>query len=215
MTPSLSSLLPILAAIPGVSIPASFLQSVSIAATQRKIEQLEQMLRAEVAQLNEQIRTGQLLIDTEYVASDAFAANVMQALRAAELAETDTKLRFVARALAGCALSFPRPRLDKFQTLRIIEGLSDRELRVFAGLYDLLDPMDPYADTIPAGGALTLAGLTRQEFLAALLGLEQLGLLSKETQTTQDEWSTAGPGWKLTPLARQVALLGRVGPGEL
>ena len=208
MTPSLSSLLPILAAIPGVSIPASFLQSVSIAATQRKIEQLEQMLRAEIAQLNEQLSTGQLLLDTEYVASDAFTANVMQALRAAELAETDTKLRFVARALAGCALSFPRPRLDRFQTLRIIEAMSDRELRVFVGLFDLLNPMDPYADSISSDGALTLAGLTRQEFMAALLGLGQLGLLSKEVQATYP-----GSGWMLTPLARQVALLGRVGVG--
>jgi hypothetical protein len=217
MTQSLERLLPVLATIPGVNIPASILQGVYIAASQRKIEQFEQALRYEVGLLNQKIEAGKLRLDHEYVKSESFTANVMQALRAAEIAESKDKLRFIARALAGCSLSFPPPTLDKFQTMRIIEGMSGRELKVFVEYFELLDPIDPYADAFPVDSQVTVAGLTRQEFLAALLGLQQLGLLTKEAVPNQDEWTDSGPGfaWKLTVLARQVATLSRVGFEEL
>ena len=115
MTQSLERLLPLLATIPGVNIPVTLLQGVYIAASQRKIEQLEQALRYEVGLLNQKIEAGRLRLDHDYVKSEAFTANVMQALRAAELAETENKLRFIARALAGCALNFPPPTLDRFR----------------------------------------------------------------------------------------------------
>ncbi|MDV6375839.1 hypothetical protein [Deinococcus arenicola] len=139
-------------------------------------------------------------VDHAYLRSDAFRANVVQAVRAAEVAESDAKLRFIARALAGCLLNFPPPTPDKFQTLRLIGELSDRETHVFVGLFDLLDPITPFEDHIPAGTTATVAGLTRQEFAAALLGLGQLGVLVRE-----------GEDWKMTALARQVAALTRIG----
>ncbi|CAM3740524.1 hypothetical protein DESA109040_20980 [Deinococcus saxicola] len=139
-------------------------------------------------------------VDHAYLRSDAFRANVVQAVRAAEVAESEAKLRFIARALAGCLLNFPPPALDKFQTLRIIGELSERETHVFVGLFDLLDPIEPFEDRIPISGNATVAGLTRQEFAAALLGLGQLGVLVRD-----------GESWKLTALARQVATLCRVG----
>ncbi|GGL90870.1 hypothetical protein GCM10010840_31140 [Deinococcus aerolatus] len=142
-------------------------------------------------------------VDHAYLRSEAFRANVVQAVRAAEVAESEAKLRFIARALAGCLLNFPPPALDKFQTLRIIGELSDRETHVFVGLFDLLDPIEPFEDRIPAGTTATVAGLSRQEFAAALLGLGQLGLLAREDG-----------GWKLTALGRQVATLCRIG-GEI
>jgi len=97
--------------------------------------------------------------------------------------------------------------------MRIIEGLSGRELKVFVDYFQLLDPIDPYQDLIPVDSQVTVAGLTRQEFLASLLGLQQLGLLAKEAMPSQDEWTDSGSGlaWKLTALARQVATLSRVG----
>lgn len=214
MSPSLARLLPVLSAIPGVDIPVSTLQGMYIAASGRKIEQFELALRDEVGLLNREIATGHLHLDHAYVTSEAFTANLMQALRAAEIAEDETKLRFIARALAGCSLHFPPPSLDKVQTMRVIEGLSERELKVFAGLFGLLDPIDPYSDSLPAASAATVAGLTRQEFAAALLGLGQLGLLAKET-VQADDWSGPVLAWKLTALARQVATLSRVGPEEL
>ncbi len=219
MISSLERLLPVLATIPGVNIPATFLQGVYIAASQRKIEQFEQALKYEVGLLNQTLETGNLHLDHEYVKSESFTANVMQALRAAELAETENKLRFIARALTGCALAFPPPRLDRFQTMRIVEGMSDRELRVFTGYFELLDPIDPYSDAFPADSPATVAGLTRQEFQAALLGLGQLGLLTRETGAVQpDAWNDQPAPtqvWKLTALARQVATLSRVGFEEL
>ncbi|GGR08567.1 hypothetical protein [Deinococcus ruber] len=218
MSEQLERLLPVLATIPGVSIPVALLQGKYIAASQRKIEQLEQALRYEIALLNQKIEAGKLSLDKEYVKSDSFTANVIQALRAAEIAETEDKLRFIARALAGCSLSFSSPQLDKFQTMRIIEGVSDRELRVFVDYFQILDPIDPYNEMIPVDTQVSVAGLTRQEFLASLLGLQQLGLLSKEPLTARDgEWidtphqAGAGFAWKLTVLARQVATLSRVG----
>ena len=218
MSQQLERLLPILSTIPGVNIPATMLQGVYIAASQRKIEQLEGALQYEVGLLNQKIMAGKLVLDKEYVKSESFTANVMQAVRAAEIAETNHKLHFIARALAGCSLSFPRPQPDKFQTMRMIEGLSDRELRVFVESFQLLDPIDPYQDLIPSDSQVSVQGLSRQEFVASLLGLEQLGLLSKERLTDKGgEWVDmpyqAGPGfaWKLTALARQVATLSRVG----
>ncbi|WP_420595307.1 hypothetical protein [Deinococcus sp.] len=218
MSQQLERLLPILSTIPGVNIPITILQGVYIAASQRKIEQLEGALQYEVGLLNQKIMAGKLVLDSEYVKSESFTANVMQAVRAAEIAETNHKLHFIARALAGCSLSFPRPQPDKFQTMRMIEGLSDRELRVFVESFQLLDPIDPYQDLIPNDSQVSVAGLSRQECVASLLGLEQLGLLSKETLTDKGgEWVDtpyqAGPGfaWKLTALARQVATLSRVG----
>jgi hypothetical protein len=217
MTQNLERLLPVLATIPGVNIPVAFFQGIYIAASQRKIEQFEQALRYEVGLLNQKIEAGNLRLDHEYVKSESFTANVMQALRAAEIAESEDKLRFIARALSGCALSFPPPTLDKFQTMRIIEGMSDRELKVFVDYFQLLDPIDPYEDAFPVDSQVTVAELTRQEFLAALLGLQQLGLLSKEAVPSRDEWTDSGSGlaWKLTALARQVATLSRVGFEEL
>ena len=218
MNQHLERLLPVLSSIPGVNIPVSFLQGIYIAASQRKIEQFEQALCYEVGLLNQKIEAGKLHLDHEYVKSESFTANVMQALRAAEVAETENKLRFIARALAGCALAFPPPTLDRFQTMRIVEGMSDRELKVFVDYFQLLDPIKPYQDLIPLDSQVTVAGLTRQEFLAALLGLQQLGLLSKENLTDRDgEWvdtphhSGKGFAWKLTALARQVTTLSRVG----
>ena len=219
MSQHLERLLPILSTIPGVNIPATILQGVYIAASQRKIEELEGALQYEVGLLNQKIMAGKLVLDSEYVKSESFTANVMQAVRAAEIAETNHKLHFIARALAGCSLSFPRPQPDKFQTMRMIEGLSDRELRVFVASFQLLDPIDPYTDSFPVDSQVTVAGLTRQEFLAALLGLEQLGLLSTERLIGNDgDWMNITPAqqgfgvaWKLTALARQVATLSRVG----
>ena len=223
MTQSLERLLPVLATIPGVNIPVSILQGIYIAASQRKIEQFEQALRYEIGLLNQKIEAGNLKLDHEYVRSEAFTANVMQALRAAEIAESEDKLRFIARALAGCSLSFLPPTLDKVQTMRIIEGMSDRELKVFVDYFQLLDPIDPYTDAFPVDSAVTVAGLTRQEFLAALLGLQQLGLLTREDVMGRDgEWMIntplqqgSGKAWKLTALARQVATLSQVGFEEL
>ena len=222
MTQHLERLLPVLATIPGVNIPVSILQGVYIAASQRKIEQFEQALRYEVGLLNQKIEAGKLRLDHEYVKSESFTANVMQALRAAEIAESEDKLRFIARALAGCSLSFPPPTLDKFQTMRIIEGMSDRELKVFVDYFQLLDPIDPYMDAVPVDSQVTVAGLTRQEFVAALQGLQQLGLLTTGKPIRKDgDWSPSSPAkqgdgvaWTLTSLARQVATLSRVGLEE-
>lgn len=215
MNQHLERLLPVLSTIPGVNIPVSFLQGIYIAASQRKIEQFELVLRSEIGLLNQKIEVGKLRLDHEYVKSESFTANVMQALRAAEVAETENKLRFIARALAGCALAFPPPTLDRFQTMRIIEGMSDRELKVFVDYFGLLDPVDPYSDTFPADSIATVAGLTRQEFAAALLGLGQLGLLTRETVAAPpDPWNdrpATAQAWSLTALARQVATLSRVG----
>ncbi len=207
MTRQLERVLPILTTIPGVDIPAAFLQGLYMAASQRKIEQLEEALRYEVNLLNRRMEAGPLTLDQEYIRSEAFAANVLQALRAAEVAESEDKLRFISRALAGCSLQFPAPQPDKFQTLRIIEGLSDRELRVFVGLFSLLDPLDPFEDRISVNTSATVAGLTRQEFASALLGLGQLGLVVRED-------GGEGLAWQLTALARQVAALCRIGGSE-
>lgn len=143
-------------------------------------------------------------LDSAYVRSAAFRANVAQANRAAEIAETDGKLALIARALAGCALLHPAPTPDRFQALRIVEGLSAREMDALGEVFDLLDPIDPFADTLPLRGRVPL-GWSRLEFEGALGGLAGLGLLAREDRT--GSLDTPERVWVLTPLARGVATL--------
>ncbi len=191
---ALTPLHPALQTLTPLGLPASFREWHAYANAQQA-EKLAQHLAAEFAFVADAYAEA---IDHDYLRSDGFRANVVQALRAAEIAESEAKLRLIARALAGCLLRYPPPAVDKFQTLRLLEQLSERELSVLAGLLASLDPFDPYSDSIPA--QTTLPGLSRQETGAALLGLGQLGLL----QRLED-------GWQLTGLARQVALLMRLG----
>lgn len=140
-------------------------------------------------------------VDHAYLRSDAFRANVVQAVRAAELAESDVKLRLIARALAGCVLGFAAPAPDKFQTMRLLEGVSEREWAVFALALDRVDPLDPLGDVLPA--EFSLPGFSRDEVTAGLLGLAQLGWVAR-----------VEGGWAFTVLARQVATLCRLGVVE-
>ncbi|GBF07131.1 hypothetical protein DAERI_120124 [Deinococcus aerius] len=211
---ALEPLLPVLQTLEPLGLPAAALQGWYAYANQKQAARLAKHLEYELRLVHQMLSTR---VDHTYLRSDAFQANVVQAVRAAEIAESEDKLRFIACALAGCILSFPPPQLDKFQTMRIIESLSERELRVFVEYFRILDPIDPYQDFIPVDSQVSIAGLSRQEFVAALLGLEQLGLLTKENVSDRDgEWtdtpahSGQGFAWKLTALARQVATLSRL-----
>lgn len=211
---ALEPLLPVLQTLEPLGLPTAALQGWYAYANQKQAARLAQHLEDELRLVHQRLAHR---VDHAYLRSDAFQANVVQAVRAAEVAESDDKLRFIARALAGCTLSFPTPQVDKAQTMRIIEGLSDRELRVFVEYLSILDPIDPYTSLIPTDTQTSVQGLSRQEFVTSLLGLQQLGLLSKETLTDRDgEWrdtpARSGPGfaWKLTGLARQVAALGQL-----
>lgn len=222
MSKQLERVLPILTTIPGVNIPATLLQGIYIAASQRKMEQFEGALRYEVSLLNRKIAAGKLILDREYVKSEAFAANVIQALRAAEIAESEDKLRFIARALVGCSLDFQPHKLDRFQSLRIIESMSDREMTVFVEYFKILDSIDPCRDLVPIDTQISVDGFSRQEFVSAVLGLEQLRILSNAVTTDhQGKWVLdtphhSGPGfaWRLTNLAHQVANLSRFGDDD-
>ncbi|WP_119672985.1 hypothetical protein [Deinococcus sp. RM] len=150
-------------------------------------------------------------VDVAYVRSAAFRANVVQANRAAEIAESDGKLALIARALAGCARLHPSPTPDRFQAMRIVEGLSAREMDALGEVFDLLDPIDPFADALPVRGSVPL-GWSRLEFEGALAGLAVLGLLTREDRP--DGLGIPERVWILTPLARGVATLcGLVGGG--
>jgi hypothetical protein len=193
---ALIPLLPALRSLEPLGLPASSLPEWFAYASQRQAARLATHVQIEFRTLLEAFGES---VDHAYLRSEAFQANVVQAVRAAEVAESEDKLRFLARALAGCVLAFPPPAPDKFQTMRIIEGLSDRELRVFVGLFDVLDPLDPFGDGLPVDGTAPVAGLSRQESAAALLGLAQQGLVRQQ-----------GGTWALTALARQVAVLTRL-----
>lgn len=216
---ALEPLLPVLQTLEPLGLPAAALQGWYAYANQNQAARLAKHLEHELNLVHQRLSTR---VNHAYLRSDAFQANVVQAVRAAEVAESEDKLQFIARSLAGCILSFAPPQLDKFQTMRIIEGMSDRELRVFVEYFQILDPVDPYQDFIPIDTQVSITGLSRQEFVAALLGLEQLGLLTRENLSDREgEWtdtpSHSGPGfaWKLTALARQVATLSRLRGDEL
>ncbi|ALW89872.1 hypothetical protein AUC44_14045 [Deinococcus actinosclerus] len=85
-----------------------------------------------------------------------------------------------------------------------MEGLSAREMDALGEVFDLLDPIDPFADALPLRGSVPL-GWSRLEFEGALGGLAGLGLLAREDRT--GSLDTPERAWVLTPLARGVATL--------
>ena len=108
-----------------LGLPTSALQGWYAYANQKQAARLAKHLEDELRLVNQRLAHR---VDHAYLRSDAFQADVVQAVRAAEVAESDDKLRFIARALAGCTLSFPTPQVDKAQTMRIIEQSADRLL---------------------------------------------------------------------------------------
>ena len=192
---ALTPLLPALHTLAPLGLPATF-QDWFAYANQQQAARLAAHLEREFAVVAAEHAPA---VDHAYLRSDAFRANVVQAVRAAEVADSDGKLRLIARALAGCLLVFPAPQVDKFQTMRVLEGVSEREFTVLLAVVGALDPLDPYADTLPAGARLP--GLSRDEAGAALLGLAQQGLLTLVN---------GGEAWRLSPLARQLVTLARL-----
>lgn len=206
---ALEPLLPVLRTLAPLGFPAAELPHWFAVANPRQAARLAGHFQEELVLLRPVLATQ---ADHDYLRSAAFQAHVVQALRAAEIAESDDKLRLIARTLASCLLTQSSPRVDRFQTLRLIEAVSDRELRVLAELLLALDPLSPFEGALAVERPLPVSGLSRQEVTAALLGLGQLGLLAQEDQPVQS-WET-GPDtvkvWTLTSLARQVAVLGRL-----
>ncbi|GGK38574.1 hypothetical protein GCM10008955_35500 [Deinococcus malanensis] len=209
---ALEPLLPVLQTLEPLGLPEGALQGWYAYANQKQAARLAGHMKVELGLIH---KTFPAQVDHAYLRSDAFQANVVQAVRAAEVAESEDKLHFIARALASCTLAFAAPTVDRFQTLRLIEAISDRELRVFVEYFRGLDPISPFDDGVPVSTPFSVAGLSRQETSTALLGLEQLGLLAKEPLPSQDDWvDRPGLAWKLTALARQVAVLGRLNGHE-
>lgn len=193
---ALEPLLPVLRSLEPLGLPPVSLSGWFAYANAQQAQKLAGHLQREFSLLAQEF-AGQ--VDQAYLRSDAFRANVVQAVRAAEVAESGEKLRLIARALAGCTLAFATPQVDKFQTMRVLEGVSEREFSVLLAVVAALDPLDPYADTLPAGARLP--GLSRDEAGAALLGLAQQGFLTGVN---------GGEGWRLSPLARQLVTLARL-----
>lgn len=187
---ALEPLFPALHKLEPLGLPATFEGWVAYASL-GQAARLAAHLKREFALLE-----GAESVDQAYLRSDGFRANVVQAVRAAEVAESEAKLRLIARALAGCTLLFPAPAVDKFQTMRLVEQLSEREFEVLARLFSV-NALDPFGSAVGAGA--TLAGFSREEGQAALLGLAQLGLLRPKSEE-----------WEFTSLARQLALLARL-----
>ncbi|MFC4426924.1 hypothetical protein [Deinococcus navajonensis] len=209
---ALEPLLPALRTLAPLGFPATTLHDWFALANMRRAARLAEHFQDELTQLRPALSAQ---ADHEYLRSAAFQAHVVQALRAAEIAESEDKLRLIARALATCILSLTSPRVDRSQTLRLIEAVSDRELRVLAELLLTLDPLAPFEGSRPVDRPLPVPGLSHQEVHAALLGLGQLGLLSQEERPVH-RWDTATASvWQLTPLAQQVAVLGRLTGFEL
>ncbi|RJF72366.1 hypothetical protein D3875_13220 [Deinococcus cavernae] len=196
MVNALEPLFPALRSLEALGLPAASLSGWFAYANAQQAQRLAGHFQHELALLAQE---GAAQVDHAYLRSDAFRANVVQAVRAAEVADSDGKLRLIARALAGCLLTFPAPQVDKFQTMRVLEGLSEREFGMLLAVVGALDPLDPYADILPAGARLP--GWSRDEAGAALLGLGQQGLLMGVN---------GGEAWRLSPLARQLVTLARL-----
>ncbi|MFD1732122.1 hypothetical protein ACFSC4_15325 [Deinococcus malanensis] len=121
-------------------MPEGALQGWYAYANQKQAARLAGHMKVELGLIH---KTFPAQVDHAYLRSDAFQANVVQAVRAAEVAESEDKLHFIARALASCTLAFAAPTVDRFQTLRLIEAISDRELRVFVEYFRGSTPSAP------------------------------------------------------------------------
>ena len=132
MNQGLERLLPLLSTIPGVNIPVTVLQGFYIAASQSKIEEFEQALRYEVNLWNQKFEANKLLLAKDYVKTENFSANIIQAFRAAEVAESKQKLKFIARALLGCATDFSPHEINRSLCMRIVEQITTDEIDFIA-----------------------------------------------------------------------------------
>lgn len=172
MSDQIERLLPVLSLIPGVNIPAGFLQGIYVAASQRKMAQLEQALKYEISHLNQKVEAGKLKLDREYVRSEAFNANVVQALRGAEIADSQEKIQYIARALVGCSIYFEDIDVNKTICMRLIEQITYEEIdHIVSILKDGRFSRDINSITGAAGFAET------DETAHVTKGLFQLGLL--------------------------------------
>ena len=140
-------------------------------------------------------------IDYPYINSDAFMTNFLQSTRAAEIAESDEKIKLIARAFAGCTLHSDS---NKALHMRIIDQITMDEanlLKEICKRFNNLSAENKFVDEV------TLNSIPKNRIPAACRGLFQLGLLEDEKINLEIDDPQNQRWWLPSILAQEVMSL--------
>ena len=197
----IESLLPILSAVPGLNIFSGAGQTYFVLIAQKRMESIETSLRYEVNLLNQKLDAGKLKLDRDYISRGQFDAQFVQALRAYETAESNTKIGVVSRALISCLVTDYSGDFDKGQCMRLIGQMTERELEALSYIVTY-SQRDVGKKTVSEEDILASESLAENSLTTPCHGLAQLGLIHNPTI---GGWGGVENGiWMPTVLARQV-----------
>jgi len=176
------------------TVSASYI--ISAITSQRKISALETQIRYNFQLIDMKISQK---IDYDYIKSDAFMANFVQAIRATETAESNEKIKIIAQALAGCTLKTSDSPINKALCMRIIDQITIDEIDYLTSIM-LDDRWQRNPDSFRNFGAFIMTN----ENEGLVLGLSQLGLLKLAGFTGDHERRST---WRPTVLGEHLMLL--------
>lgn len=144
-------------------------------------------------------QVNQAKIDKTLLNSDEFIELVIQSVEANARSASDRKCKALANALLSSVVQPTCKFSNKVGIIRVITQMSDEEQSVLKVLHDHSigpKPDGPFIDTEKISGTL---GINRSETLAALNGLQQLGLAYDFVNTFSGFESRQGL-WRITHL---------------
>lgn len=189
-------LVPLMGSLPdqdGLTMIAGGGQAALAWLSQRKTAQFEGAMRYEVQLLSQKIEAGRIHLDRNYIRSDAFQTNVIQAFQAAQTAEREEKVSYIARAFLGCSIDHGPININRVLCMRIIEQATYEELE-----YVLNKMKEGFTSFRETDYAMSNAFL--REISPTFQGLLQLGLITQNS-------AFDGDVFQVSVLAEHVALL--------
>ncbi|ULH15275.1 hypothetical protein MF271_15205 [Deinococcus sp. KNUC1210] len=175
-------------------VSASYI--ISTASSLKKIKALEGAIKYNFDLLEMKCKQK---VDYDYIYSEAFIANFVQAIRATEIAESERKIHFIAESLTGCTVKMPILDINRSQCMRIVEQITMEELDYLTSIMsDVRFSRNP--DGFRDFGAFVLTDQNE----AVILGLAQLSLLKLAGFSADHERRSM---WRPTILGEHLILL--------
>lgn len=135
-------------------------------------------------------------VNYEYIQSDEFMSLIAQSIHSSQLAESERKIEYIARSLAGCMLNFEGKEINRVICTRIMSQITLKEMDFIIDIIKdgrFIRKMEDSSSSVPF--------VETPENTILVRGLVQLGLLV--------EYSGYDQSIHLQPsgLAEQVAFL--------
>ena len=175
------------------TVSASYV--ISVVTSQRKINSLETYIRYNFQLIDMKLSQK---VDYDYVNSDAFMANFVQAVRAVEIAESDDKVKIIAQALAGCTLD---SKINRTICMRILDQITVEEAIL---LQEVVRKYEEPVEKHPLVDENSLTSIGTSRVRSVCRGLFQLGLLENEKIGRWGGGNSNERWWSPSVLAQEV-----------